>query len=78
MAVVCGITRRVRGSSFEVALPDELLPPKANVGPVKSVILSDAVRQVDYRERECAFVAAAPKAVVEEVLDKLFAVLEED
>jgi mRNA interferase MazF len=77
-AIVCGITSRVRGWPFEVTLPDTLLPPKANVGAVKSVILADAVRQVDYRERECAFVAKAPKEIVEDVLDKLFAVLEED
>lgn len=78
MAIICGITSRVRGSSFEVAVPDGLLPPKANVGVVKSVILADAVKQVDYRERECAFVGTVPKDIVEDVLDKLFAVLEED
>ena len=42
------------------------------------MIVADAVRQVDYRERECAFVVAAPKKVVKEVLDKLLAVLEDD
>jgi hypothetical protein len=42
------------------------------------VILADGVRQVDYRERECAFVAAAPRQIIEAVMDKLLAVLEDD
>ena len=78
MAVVCGITSRVRGGPFEVKLPRGLLPPKQGVGEIASIIMADAVRQVDYREREMAFVAAAPPAVIEEVLDKLLAVLEEE
>ena len=78
MAVVCGITSRIRGWPFEVRLPSGLLPAKAGVGPVDSVVIADAVRQVDFRERECTFVAIAPRPVVEEVLDKLLAVLEED
>jgi mRNA interferase MazF len=78
MAIICAITSRVRNSPFEVQLPAGLLPPKAGVGHVDSVIVADAVRQVDYRERECAFVKAAPRKVVEEVMDKLLAVLEDD
>jgi hypothetical protein len=60
------------------ALPANLLPDKQGVGAVTSVIVADAVRQVDYREREWAFIAEAPRAVVEEVLDKLLAVPEEE
>lgn len=78
MAVVCAVTSRVRGWPFEVTLPPGLLPPKAGVGAVQSVVVADAVRQVDYREREMAFIAAAPREVVDEVLDKLLAVLEEE
>ena len=78
MALVCAITSRARGWPFEVQIPSGLLPEKKGVGLVTSVVVSDAVRQVNYRERETAFVAAAPKGVVEEVLDKLLTVLEED
>ncbi len=78
MAVVCPVTSWVHGWPFEVELPAGLLPPKKGVGAVTSVVVADAVRQVDYREREAAFVAAAPAAVVEEVLDKLLALLEEE
>lgn len=78
MAVICGITSRVRGGPFEVAVPAGLLPEKHGVGRVASVVIADGVRQIDYREREAEFVARAPKEFVEEVLDMLFAVLEAD
>lgn len=76
MAVVCAITSRARGWPFEVELPPGLLPEKKGVGAVKSVVVADAVRQIDWREREVEFVARSPDTVVEEVLDKLMAVLE--
>jgi mRNA interferase MazF len=78
MAVVCGVTSRVRGWPFEVQLPGGLLPDKKGVGSVTSVVVADAVRQIDYREREVEFISQAPREVVEEVVDKLFAVLEDD
>ena len=78
MAVVCAITSRARGWPFEVMLAPGVLPAKAGVGDVASVIVADAVRQVDFRQREMAFVARAPDAVVQETLDKLLAVLEDD
>jgi mRNA interferase MazF len=76
MALVCGITSRVHGWAFEVPLPGGMLPDKAGVGTVSSVVLADAIRQIDYREREIALVARAPKAIVTEVMDKLLALLE--
>jgi mRNA interferase MazF len=76
MAIICPITSSVHGWPFEVEVPPGLLPPKRGVGVVKSVIVADAVRQVDYRERECAFVVQAPPDVVEETLDKMLAVVE--
>ena len=63
---------------FETAVPAGLLPPKRGVGEVSSVIIADGVRQVDYREREMDFVSELPSALVEQVLDQPFAVLEED
>ncbi len=78
MAIVCAITSRIRGYPFEIPLPEGLLPGKRGVGQVGSVIVADAVRQVDYREREAEFVAKAPREITEEVLDMLLTVLEED
>jgi len=75
MAVVCGITSRVRDWPFEVELPAGLLPPKKGQ-VVTSVILADSVRQIDFREREIEYVASAPQSLVEEVLDKVLTVFE--
>jgi mRNA interferase MazF len=77
MAVVCGITSHLRGWPFEVLLPTGLLPDKKSVGPVSGVILADAVRQIDFRHREMEFVAACPREVIEDVLDKLYTITEE-
>ena len=78
MAVVCAITSHARGWPYEVSVPAGLLPGKKGVGKVDSVVLADAVKQVDCRERELEFVTEAPQEWVEEVLDKLLTVLEED
>ena len=67
LAVCAAITSRVRGGPFEVLLPKGVLPPKAGVGEVDSVILSDALRQLDYRERSMALVAKCPRDILDEV-----------
>ncbi len=77
MAIVSPITSRVRGWPFEIAVPGGLLPEKKGAGVVKSIIHADVVRHVDFRERETSFVSAAPRELVEEVLDQLLLVLDE-
>lgn len=73
--LVCPITSRVRGWDFEVMMPAGVLPPKRGVGEVISVIHSDAVRQLDFRERAASVVAKAPATVIAEVRDILAQVL---
>jgi mRNA interferase MazF len=75
MAIACAITSRVRGWAFEVEVPAGVLPEKKGQ-PVTSVIIADSLRQVDYREREMEFVARAPPELLDEVLDKLFVLME--
>lgn len=75
MAVVCVITSRIRGGPFEVSVPQGLLPDKRGVGAVESVVVADAVRQVDYRERSMSFVATAPSELYERVVDRVVAVV---
>ena len=66
--VVCvAITSRIRGSPFEVRLPKGHLPPKAGTGDVDSVILCDAIRQLDYRERSMTLIAKCPRPILDEV-----------
>jgi mRNA interferase MazF len=67
VAVCVPITSRVRGGPYEVALPQGHLPPKAGVGDVESVILSDSLRQVDWRDRSMSFIGICPKDILDEV-----------
>lgn len=78
MVLVCPITSHPRGWPFEVAVPAGLLPDKKGVGRVDSVVLADGVKHADYREREMAFVAAAPPELVDEVVDRLLTLLESE
>lgn len=73
-ALACPITSHPREWPFEVAVPRGLLPPKAGLA-VDSVILADAVRQIDFRERSASFVAKASPEVVAAVLARVAALL---
>jgi mRNA interferase MazF len=73
--LVCPITSRVRGWDFEVPLAGGILPAKKGIGEVASVVHSDAVRQLDFRERSASVVAKAPPGVLAEVRDILAQVL---
>jgi mRNA interferase MazF len=67
MMVSVPITSRVRGGRFEVPLAAGHLPPKAGAGVVESVVLCDALRQLDYRERSVEFIAICPRDILDEV-----------
>jgi mRNA interferase MazF len=73
--LVCPITSHVRGWTFEVPLPGGILPPKAGVGEVHSVIHADAVRQQAFRERSASVIGRAPPEVVFQVQELLAEVL---
>jgi mRNA interferase MazF len=53
----------VKGYPFEVLIPDGL--------PVAGVILSDQVKNLDWRARKAEFACALPAQTVQEVLLKL-------
>lgn len=66
--VICvAITSRIRGGPFEVLLPAGHLPAKAGAGEVDSVILCDALRQLDYRERSMELIGKCPGSLLDEV-----------
>lgn len=67
LAVCAAITSRIRGGPFEVKIPAGLLPAKAGAGEVDSVVLSDALRQLDYRERSMSLAANCPRDILDEV-----------
>lgn len=76
LAVCAAITSRIRGGPFEVPLPVGHLPAKAGVGLVDSVVLADALRQLDYRERSMEWVAQCPPSVLDEVTLRALSVID--
>jgi mRNA interferase MazF len=60
---VCPITHTVRGWGYEVMLPEELV--------FNGVILTDQVKNLDWRARRIDVVGRAPEEVVNECLDKI-------
>lgn len=67
LAVACPVTSRAKGYPFEVALPSGL--------PVSGVILADHVRSLDWRERRARRIARLPGAVMQEIRDRIAALL---
>lgn len=63
LALCCPVTSQVKGYPFEVRLPAGL--------PVGGAVLSDQVKNLDWRVREARFLCALPAEVVDEVLTKL-------
>ena len=76
MAVCVAITSRIRGGPFEVLIPRKQLPPKAGAGDVDSVVLSDALRQLDFRDRSMEFVAKCPRDILDEVTSRSLALID--
>jgi len=68
LAVVCPITGQAKGYPFEVALPSGL----ATTG----VVLSDHIKNLDWRVRRAEFREQVPESVVREVLDMATALLD--
>ena len=67
LALLCPITNQVKGYPFEVLLPLG--------GAVTGVILSDQVKNLDWRVRDATFICALPPAIVEAVLHKVVTLL---
>jgi mRNA interferase MazF len=60
---VCPITNTVRGWGYEVALPDGLV--------FKGVILTDQIKNLDWRARRIDIIGKAPEEIVNDCLDKI-------
>lgn len=67
LALACPITSRVKGYSFEVAIPPGL--------PITGVVLADQIKHIDWRARQAQLIGQAPEATVQAVLDKLVGTL---
>ena len=63
LALFCPITSQVKGYPFEVSLPHGI--------QVSGVVLSDQVKNLDWKAREASFCCSVPKETIHEVLNKL-------
>jgi mRNA interferase MazF len=63
LAIVVPITNQVKGYPFEVPLPAGLT--------TTGVILSDAVKSVDWRARKCRFIEVVPPGPLKAVQEQL-------
>jgi len=61
------VTSKVKGYPFEVALPDTL--------SIAGVILSDQIKNLDFRAREVTFECKVPASVIESVQKNIFALV---
>lgn len=67
LAVVCPITSKAKGYPFETPLPAGL--------SIQGVVLGDHLRSLDWRMRRAEVVGRAPRAVLEEVTAKVWALI---
>lgn len=63
LALICPITNRAKGYTYEVLLPAGLV--------VGGVVLADHAKSQDWRARRVAFADFAPAVVVDEVIRRL-------
>ena len=68
LALLCPITSQVKGYPFEVAIPDGF--------PVNGVILSDQVKNLDWRARNAEKACSLPKDVITKVLQRVKTLIE--
>ena len=68
LAVVCPITSQAKGYPFEVALPAG--------GKIGGVVLSDHVKNLDWRQRRATRAGKAQASVLRAVRERLAALLE--
>ncbi|MEW6195385.1 MAG: endoribonuclease MazF [Bacteroidota bacterium] len=67
LAIFCPITNQVKGYPFEVKIPDDL--------EISGVILSDQIKNLDWKTRKAEFICKLPKEALTETLNKINALL---
>jgi mRNA interferase MazF len=70
LALFCPITSKIKGYPFEVTFPEDF--------KISGAILSDQIKNLDWRVRDAKRLARAPKNILDETLAKIFALLQGD
>lgn len=68
LAVMCPIASKAKRYPYEVAVPSGLA--------VAGVVLSDQVKNLDWRQRRSAFLCSIPYGTLEDVLEKLLTLID--
>ncbi|MBI3823169.1 MAG: endoribonuclease MazF [Planctomycetes bacterium] len=68
LALLCPITNQAKGYPYEVSLPDGLR--------VSGVVLTDQVKNMDWKQRRAAFLCDMPAEVIAEVVEKLLTLVD--
>lgn len=63
LALICPITSKIKGYPFEVILPEKL--------EISGAVLSDQVKNMDWRARKAKFIAKVPVEIVNDVMIKI-------
>jgi mRNA interferase MazF len=67
LAILCPITSQIKGYPFEVLIPDGL--------QISGAILSDQIKNLDWKARQAKFICKIPQPAMDEVLQKLYTIL---
>jgi len=67
LAVLCPVTSKIKGYPFEVILPKGL--------SVSGAVLADQVKNLDWHIRDTEKIGELPKEILDQVLEKLGALL---
>lgn len=70
LALLCPVTKQVKGYPFEVALPSGV--------DVEGVFLVDQIKSLDWQARKAEFSVSVPSAIMTEVVGKLRTLIESD
>jgi mRNA interferase MazF len=69
LCICLPITSKIKGYPFEVALPKKL--------PIAGVILSDQVKNLDFKARDITFICKVPHGTIQIVQQNVFALIME-
>jgi mRNA interferase MazF len=67
LLLACPVTTHIKGYPFEVLLPAD--------GSITGAVLSDQIKNLDWRARRAKIIATVPAAVLDEVLAKVATLL---
>lgn len=70
LALICPVTRQVKGYPFEVRIPDRI--------GVEGVVLVDQLKSLDWRAREAEYIARLSPEAMTEIIAKVRTLIEND